>query len=180
MTEASATPLTDSHSRRTLLAVAAGALAAGAGLAWWRYGSGASPQFTPQALWEAGFERPDGAELKLADFKGRPLVINFWATWCTPCVEEMPLLNNFYQENKAKSWQMMGLAIDQPSAVRRFLAQHPVEYPVGLAGLNGTELMTLLGNEAGGLPFTIVINAQGAVLMRKLGKLSQADIGDWT
>jgi len=180
MTEESATRLTDSHARRTLLAVAVGALAAGCGLAWWRYGADEQSVAAPLALWDAGFERPDGPELKLTDFKGQSLVINFWATWCTPCVEEMPLLNNFYQENKAKSWQMIGLAIDQPSAVRRFLAQHPVEYPVGLAGLNGTELMSLLGNQAGGLPFTIVINAQGVVRMRKLGKLSQADIGSWT
>lgn len=179
MTEESATPLTDSHSRRTLLSVAAGALAAGAGFAWWRYSPDAQPVLASQALWSATFDRPEGQELRLADFKGSPLVINFWATWCTPCVEEMPLLNAFYQENKAKSWQMIGLAIDQPSAVRRFLGQHPVEYSVGLAGLNGTELMGLLGNQAGGLPFTVVINEQGAIRFRKLGKLSEADIAAW-
>ena len=74
------------------------------------------------------------------------MVLNFWATWCTPCVEEMPLLNAFFLENKSKSWQMIGLAIDQPSAVKRFLGQHPVEYAIGLAGLDGTELMKNLGN----------------------------------
>jgi thiol-disulfide isomerase/thioredoxin len=117
--------------------------------------------------------------LRLADFKGRPLVVNFWATWCTPCVEEMPLLNAFYQQNKSKSWQVLGLAIDQPSAVKRFLAQHPVEYSIAFAGLNGTDLMTSLGNQAGGLPFTLVIDAQGGLRFRKLGKLTESDISDW-
>ena len=179
MTDENASSAVTSHSRRSLLAVATGALAAGAGFAWWRYGTGAPPAPAPQALWDAAFDRPEGSALRLADFKGSPLVINFWATWCTPCVEEMPLLNAFYQENKAKSWQMIGLAIDQPSAVRRFLGQHPVEYLVGLAGLNGTELMGLLGNQAGGLPFTVVINEPGVIRFQKLGKLSEADIAAW-
>jgi thiol-disulfide isomerase/thioredoxin len=142
------------------LAVAAAALAAGVGVQWWRHSPQTPADPSLQALWMASFEQADGTSLKLADFQGKPLVLNFWATWCTPCVEEMPLLNAFFLENKAKSWQMIGLAIDQPSAVRRFLAQHPVEYPVGLAGLNGTELMSLLGNQAGGLPFTIVIHTE--------------------
>lgn len=74
---------------------------------------------------------------------------------------------------------MIGLAIDQPSAVKRFLGQHPVEYAIGLAGLEGTELMKTLGNETGGLPFTLVLDAHGAVRMQKLGKLSLADIESW-
>jgi len=115
----------------------------------------------------------------LAQFKGQPLVVNFWSTWCTPCVEEMPLLNAFYLQNKPKSWQVLGLAIDQPSAVKRFLSQYPVEYPIGLAGLNGTALMTALGNLQGGLPFTLVIDAQQGLRMKKLGKLTEADIGSW-
>ena len=105
--------------------------------------------------------------------------INFWATWCTPCVEEMPLLDAFFQQNQAKSWQVLGLAIDQPSAVKRFLTQHPVTYPIGLAGLNGTSLMAELGNEQGGLPFTLVIDAQQGLRFRKLGKLSQNDLNAW-
>ena len=179
MTQEIEKPISSSQSRRSFLAVAAGALAAGLGASWWR---NRSRQLTPEmtdALWSAEFERPDGSPLKLVDFKNRPLVINFWATWCTPCVEEMPLLNAFFQENTAKNWQVLGLAIDQPSAVKRFLTQHPVEYPVGLAGLNGTALMTALGNQEGGLPFTLVIDSQGGLLLRKLGKLQENDIQSW-
>lgn len=167
-------------SRRSLLAVGAAALAAGAAWNWWRHETTAPNTEALQSLWDASFEQPDGNMLKLADYRGKPLVLNFWATWCTPCVEEMPLLNAFYQQNKAKNWQMIGLAIDQPSAVKRFLGQHPVEYAIGLAGLDGTQLMKTLGNEAGGLPFTLVLDAQSVVLMRKLGKLTSSDIQSWT
>lgn len=167
------------QSKRTFLAVAAGALAAGVGAAWWRNQSKQLPPAMSDALWSAEFERPDGSPLKLVDFKNRPLVINFWATWCTPCVEEMPLLNAFFQENADKNWQVLGLAIDQPSAVKRFLTQHPVDYPIGMAGLNGTALMSALGNEEGGLPFTLVIDSQGGLLQRKLGKLQESDIHSW-
>ena len=172
-------PTKVAHSRRTFMSVAAGALVTGLAVAWWRQRSEALPEATLAALWAAEFEQPDGSPLALAQFKGQPLVVNFWATWCTPCVEEMPLLNAFYQQNKSKSWQVLGLAIDQPSAVKRFLGQYPVEYPVGMAGLNGTSLMTELGNLQGGLPFTLVIDAQQGLRMRKLGKLSEDDIRSW-
>jgi len=168
-----------SSSKRGLLAVAAAALAAGVGVQWWRHSPQTPADPSLQALWMASFEQADGTPLKLADFQGKPLVLNFWATWCTPCVEEMPLLNAFFLENKAKSWQMIGLAIDQPSAVKRFLGQHPVEYAIGMVGLEGTELMKNLGNPTGGLPFTLVLNAQGQVQMRKLGKLTESDIRSW-
>jgi thiol-disulfide isomerase/thioredoxin len=113
-------------------------------------------------------------------FQGRPLVINFWATWCTPCVEEMPLIDDFFRQNKVNEWQVIGLAIDQPSRVRQFLNQFPVSYRIGLAGLNGTELAKKLGNEAGGLPFTVVLDADGQLKHRKLGKLTAEEIKKWT
>lgn len=166
-------------SRRAWLGVAATALAAGAGFNWWRHRLNKPSDPGLQALWASSFEQPNGGLIKLADYQGKPLVVNFWATWCTPCIEEMPLLNAFFQENKSKSWQMIGLAIDQPSAIKRYLGQHPVEYEIGFAGLDGTDLMKQLGNTEGGLPFTLVLNAQGGVLMRKLGKLSDSDIKSW-
>jgi thiol-disulfide isomerase/thioredoxin len=165
--------------RRSFLAIGTAALAVGAGVAWWQRRNELLPDAVLQTLWQAEFESPQGAPVKLADFKGQPLVLNFWATWCTPCIEEMPLLNAFYQGNKSKSWQVLGLAIDQPSAVKRYLGLHPIEYPLALAGLNGTELMTALGNAQGGLPFTLVLNAQAGLIQRKLGKLTEGDIQSW-
>ncbi|MSQ56342.1 MAG: TlpA family protein disulfide reductase [Limnohabitans sp.] len=134
---------------------------------------------TEKKLWSSVFDTPDGGSLSIQDLRGKPLVINFWATWCAPCVEEMPLINAFYQQNRSKSWQVVGLAIDQPSLVKKFLTRYPVEYVVGLAGLEGTELAKNLGNLAGGLPFTVILNANGSILTKKLGKLNENDIKNW-
>ena len=167
-------------SRRKMFLGGVAVLAAlgGAGLAW-RHASSGLSLTAEKLLWEAEFDTPDGQVLALQSYRGRPLVVNFWATWCTPCIEEMPLLDAFFQQKNDKSWQMIGLAIDQPSRVRQFLDQHPVNYPIGLAGMGGTELVRQLGNDQGGLPFTVVLDAQGALVQRKLGKLSPSDIKSW-
>ncbi|MES2974041.1 MAG: TlpA disulfide reductase family protein [Pseudomonadota bacterium] len=169
-------------SRRRLLqvGVAAGAALAGAGFAWWKFQPHAADSGAASALWALSFDTPSGSTLAMQSLRGRPLLVNFWATWCPPCVEELPLLDRFYKENSSKSWQVVGLAIDQPSAVRNFLQKMPVSFPVGMAGLGGTELGRSLGNSAGGLPFTIVLGADGSLLHRKMGKVSPADLERWS
>lgn len=165
------------HAVLTGVAVTAGL--AGVGVALKRHAlTDLSPEVM-QELWAMEFDMPDGQVMKLSAFQGKPLVINFWATWCPPCIEEMPLLDVFYQQNSSNGWQVVGLAIDQPSRVRQFLSQHAVSYPVGLAGLTGTALGTQLGNAQGGLPFTVVLDAQGGLKARKLGKLSEDDLKNW-
>ena len=168
-------------SRRGLLwGVAAAAALAGLGLAAWRGGLfGRRNAPVAPGWWDTHWDAPQGEPVSLATFKGRPLVINFWATWCAPCVEEMPLLDAFYRENKAKNWQMIGIAIDQPSSVRRFLTQYPVSYPIALGGLQGTEWGKALGNAQGGLPFTVVLNANGDMIGQYLGKLKEDQIKSW-
>lgn len=158
--------------------VAVLAAIAGSGLALKKQPAGLDME-TQQALWNAEFDMPDGQILKMQNLQGRPLVINFWATWCAPCVEEMPLLDIFFRQNVAKGWQMVGLAIDQPSRVRQYLSQNAISYPIGLAGMTGTELGRLLGNEVGGLPFTVVLDGKGSLIQRKLGKLSAQEIQAW-
>lgn len=163
--------------------VAAIAAIAGAGVAWNRQaGNGKSDIAAEvmQAFWAAEFDTPTGESLSMSAFQGRPLVVNFWATWCPPCVEEMPLIDVFFRQNQKNGWQVLGLAIDQPSRVRQFMGQFPVSYKIGLAGLSGTELGKILGNEVGGLPFTVVLDAQGHLIQRKMGKLSPEDIRKWT
>ncbi len=159
--------------------VATVAAAAGVGVALRRHASEAVTPDALQAVWASEFDTPKGETLKLADFRGKPLVLNFWATWCPPCVEEMPLLDAFFRQNSANGWQVIGLAIDQPSLVKRFMGQFPVDYPIALGGMNGSELGRLLGNAQGGLPFTVVFDAAGNVKVQKLGKLSADEIKRW-
>ena len=88
-------------------------------------------------------------------------------------------MDRFFREHAANGWQVIGLAIDQPSAVRKFLERAPVTFPIGLAGLQGTELVKQLGNTQGGLPFTLVVNRAGRVAARKVGQLDQAQLDAW-
>ncbi|MBP6560004.1 MAG: TlpA family protein disulfide reductase [Burkholderiaceae bacterium] len=172
-----------SSGRRALVwGAAAAAGLAGAGVAWWRFqpnGSSSEASAALDAFWALSLDTPDGVPMPMQAFRGSPLVVNFWATWCPPCVEEMPLLDSFYRENKSKSWQVLGVAVDQPSAVRRFMQKTPVSYPIGMAGMGGTELSKSLGNLAGGLPFTVVVHPNGNVMHRKIGQVTPQNLAEW-
>ena len=113
------------------------------------------------------------------EWQGKIRIINFWATWCPPCVEELPLINAFYRQNKANGWQVLGLAVDKVSPVQTFLQKMPLDFPIGMAGLGGAELGRNLGNLAGGLPFTVVFGANGVVLHRKMGRVTAEDLDAW-
>ncbi len=172
---------TPSRGRRAWLfgGVAAGAAAGGLGWAWWREQQAA--RFTAQTggVWDLRFPQPGGGELVMHSLRGRPLVLNFWATWCPPCVKEMPDLDRFQRQYAAQGWQVVGLAVDAPTPVREFLAGTPVSYRIGLAGMDGTGLSRNLGNQNGGLPFTAVFNAAGQVVLRKLGETSLEQMQAW-
>lgn len=158
--------------------VGAAAAAAGAGLAWWRLQVGEPP--LPAGFWDKRFERPEGGEVSLASLRGKPLVLNFWATWCPPCVTELPLLDRFHQEQNPRGWTVLALAVDSPTPVREFLRRRPLAMPVGLAGLEGVEFGRALGNAQGGLPFTVVLGGDGRVARRQLGALKEQDIAGWS
>jgi thiol-disulfide isomerase/thioredoxin len=153
----------------------------GLGLAWWKSQSGTSaPMAEPiPGFWAQQWSTPQGTPLPLQGFRGKPLLINFWATWCPPCIEELPLINAFYRQNKENGWQVIGLAIDKPGSVQAFLQKMPLDFPVAVEPLNGTDLARELGNPSGSLPFSIAINAQGGVVQRKLGRLKQEDMDLW-
>ena len=163
---------------------AAAAALAGAGAAWWKFQPhDVSPEvaaLSAQAFWGMRFDGVDGKPVPMSGFRGKLLLVNFWATWCPPCVEELPLLDFFYQENKDKNIQIVGLAVDQPSAVRAWLQKRPLNFPVGMAGLGGTELSKSLGNVTGSLPFTVVFGASGQMLHRKIGKVLPEELVQWT
>lgn len=131
------------------------------------------------AFWQQQFDTPQGGHLSLAKAKGKPVLINFWATWCPPCVKEMPELDRFHREFTPKGWSVIGLAIDGPTPVKEFLAKVAVGFDLGLAGFGGTELAQALGNESGGLPFSVMIDAQGKVRHRKMGATHFEELATW-
>jgi len=125
------------------------------------------------------FDQPAGGRLALQTLRGRPLLLNFWATWCPPCVGELPLLDRFQREHATSGWQVAGVAVDNLRPVTEFLAKHPVGFAIGLAGGGGIELARSLGNSGGGLPFTAVFDRSGDLVRRKLGVITPADLQDW-
>lgn len=190
-------------SRRAALFGTAGLAAAGAG-AWWGWHrqssapasagappapvGGQSPASDPNRLtgdplpagfWDVHLDTPEGQPFNWAALQGKPLLLNFWATWCPPCVKEMPEIDRFHREFSPAGWQVVGLAVDGPTPVKEFLAKVKVGFGVALAGFGGTELAQTMGNTAGGLPFTVLIDAQGRIRHRKMGATHFDELAAW-
>ncbi|MFP5397584.1 MAG: TlpA family protein disulfide reductase [Gammaproteobacteria bacterium] len=164
--------------RRSVVTVGVAAVAAATGIGW-ALRHQRRQAADDDGVWALRFERPEGGELVMADLRGRPLVLNFWATWCPPCIKEMPELDRFHREFAPQGWQVVGLAIDGPTPVRDFLRRVSVGFAIGLAGLGGTDLVRRLGNAAGGLPFSVIFGRDGQVLHRKLGETSFDELAGW-
>ncbi|WP_114813206.1 TlpA family protein disulfide reductase [Paraburkholderia kururiensis] len=168
------------NTKRILAAAAVAAIAAGGGVLaghWVRGGdvseAGEAPvaQSAVAQLWSAAVTNADGKPQSLALYKGRPMVVNFWASWCGPCVEEMPTLAKLHDEYSKKGIQFVGLGVDSGKNVKTFLQKVPVDYPIYVTGFGGADLARAFGNNAGGLPFTVVIDAKGNVRATKLGEI---------
>lgn len=113
-----------------------------------------------------------GKTQKLSQWQGKILVVNFWATWCAPCVQEMPELSSLQENFSKNNVQLLGLGIDSPSNIAAFSGKYAISYPLFAAGMEGTELSRQLGNQAGGLPFTVLIAADGKLIKSYLGRLN--------
>jgi peroxiredoxin len=158
----------------------AGATGAGADTGNVQAGAAVANSAEADGLWALTFPTPSGGEVRMADLRGKPLVLNFWATWCPPCVKEMPEFDRFAKGFASQGGQVLGLAVDNPKAVREFLARSPVGYTIGLAGFDGTDISRRLGNTSGALPFTAVFDRKGRIAQRRLGESHGDDLVAWT
>jgi thiol-disulfide isomerase/thioredoxin len=100
---------------------------------------------------------------------GRPLLINVWASWCGPCIEEMPELQRFSAQQGATGVQVVGIALDEPEAVRAFLARVPVQYPILIDAPGPADAGVRLGNRRGVLPYSVLVGADGRLLKQRIG-----------
>ncbi|GAA5082196.1 TlpA family protein disulfide reductase [Lysobacter panacisoli] len=187
-----------------LVAAVAGVLGAGAGL--WLNGPGPLlrtevGQRALQSAMEATAPKPpadlavarrgevipalqlpslDGRNVALpAAYAGRPLLINLWASWCGPCIEEMPELDRFAAAQGANGTQVVGIALDDAAAVQDFLKRIPVRYPILLDQAGPRDAGVQLGNPKGVLPYTVLVSADGRLIRQKIGPFQHGEIDNW-
>ena len=132
------------------------------------------------SLWSefvaTAWKTPDGQNIDTSSWAGKTIVLNFWGSWCPPCVEEMPMLARLSDELKSKNVVFVGIGIDSPSNIREFLKKMPIPYQIAIGGLDGSNWAKRFGNETGGLPFTVIIAPDGSSKMTKLGKITEEEI----
>ena len=116
----------------------------------------------------------DGKQQALAQWRGKVMVVNFWATWCAPCREEMPQFVATQTREAGNGVQFVGIAVDQVDKVREFIKEIPLNYPTLIGGMGAIELSRQLGNDLAALPFTIVLDRDGRVAHTQLGPLKPA------
>jgi len=110
------------------------------------------------------------------EWKGKILLVNFWATWCPPCVAEMPELVELQADMASHNLQIIGIGIDSPANIRQFSEKLQISYPLLVAGMEGTELSRQFGNQGGGLPFTVLIGADGQIRQTYIGRLDMKKV----
>jgi len=164
--------------RKTLAFVAIAVLFAGLGIAigHWQTSPDRAETAAVDQLFAGTLPDPQGHPQSLSQWRGKPLVVNFWATWCAPCVEEMPELSELQADIVPKGMHVIGIGIDTAENIAAFGARLGIEYPLLVGGPAATDLARRFGNKAGGLPYTVLIDADGRVRQTYLGRLKMEEL----
>lgn len=141
-----------------------------AGMGWQHWSADTAPPTPSTMLFAQSLHDLQGEQQTFQQWKGKPLVLNFWATWCAPCVEEMPDLEQLHQKY-APQTQFVGIGIDSVESMQAFIEKVSVSYPLLQGGIAGMDIMKQFGNRAGGLPYTVVLNEQGEVVLQHAGRI---------
>ncbi len=158
--------------KKNIFAIAAVALVFGTAGAYVGLHNAPPPAAAPvAALYAQTMADAGGKQQALSQWQGKAVLVNFWAPWCAPCVQEMPELDGLAQGALGKKVQIIGIGIDSPSNIAEFGTKLKISYPIYVAGMAGTDLSRQFGNTAGGLPYTVLIGADGQVKKTYRGRL---------
>mgnify|MGYP003886866771 CR=1 FL=1 len=133
----------------------------------------------PSALPELELPDLDGRPQPLSQWRGKLLLLNFWAGWCPPCVAEMPLLERMQGELGDRGLQIVGVAADAPAPTRDFLARHPVRYPILIDDPALGDLSRVLGNDRNVLPYSVLVDRDGRIVERHFGDFDEGRLKTW-
>ena len=161
-----------------VIPLAVAALAAGVWLAQTRYAP--QPPSAPAviALWQLEFPDLNERSQALSQWRGQVVVLNFWASWCAPCREEMPDFMDLRTQYREKGVEFIGIAIDNAANVTQFLQKQAVNYPILIGEGAAHSLARQLGNTSGALPYTVVLDRNGNIALTHLGRLPRATLDD--
>jgi len=165
--------------KRAFLVVVVALAAAAAGSSFYshqRASLASSAERAAVRLVHLSLPDPAGRLQSLTQWQGRVLVLNFWATWCAPCREEIPGLVRLQRRFASNGLQIIGIAIDSPSKVRAFTREFEINYPLMVGEVELIDLTRQLGNRASGLPFTVILDRSGKIANVHLGGISEEEL----
>lgn len=117
----------------------------------------------------------DGKIHSVSEWDGKVLVLNFWAPWCTPCKKELPIFIELQEKYADQGLQFLGLAVDTPEEVKKFLQELPLNYPTLVGEDEAMDIARIYGNNIGALPYTVIINQSGKIVFTRKGDMKKTE-----